>query len=106
MARLIFPKPATYRDPRLRELVAQLPCVSCGAWDVQAAHLNIGKGMGIKASDAAIAALCTECHREYDQGKTMSRDERRAYGYRAVALTYVALLERGWLTIDRDNVGG
>lgn len=113
MARLIFPKPATYRDPRLRELVAQLPCVNCGIEGrTQAAHLNIGKGMGTKASDAAIAALCFSgidwqgCHESYDQGRDMSREERRAFGYRVVALTYVALLERGWLTIDRGNIGG
>jgi hypothetical protein len=102
MARVLFPKPATYRDPRLRELVAKLDCVECGRAGVQAAHLNIGKGMGLKSSDAGMAAVCPACHAEYDQGKSMSRDERRAFGYRAVALTYIALVERGWLTIDKE----
>ena len=102
MARVLFPKPATHRDPRLRALVARLDCVNCGQHGTQAAHLNIGKGMGLKSSDAALAALCPTCHADYDQGVTMTRDERREFGYRAVALTYIALVERGWLMIDKE----
>jgi hypothetical protein len=34
----------------------------------------------------------------------MTRDERREYGYRVVALTYIALVERGWLMIDKGAV--
>lgn len=111
MARVILPKPATYRDPRLRELVARLPCVNCGVEGrTQAAHLNLGKAMGLKSSDAAIAALCCSgpgwqgCHEEYDQGKRMDKDERREFGQRVVMLTYVALMERGWLKIDQEAV--
>lgn len=111
MARVIFPKEPTYRDPKLRELVSRLPCVNCGVEGrTQAAHLNLGKGLGLKSSDAAIAALCCSgvgwqgCHEDYDSGKRMTRDERREFGHRVVMLTYVALLERGWLMIDRSAV--
>lgn len=101
-ARLLFPKPSTHRDPEYRRIVARLDCVNCGRCGVQAAHLNIGKGAGIKSSDAGLAALCPTCHAEYDQGRTMTREERRAFGYRVVALTYIALFERGWLVIDTE----
>src|SRR5260364_342023 len=50
------------RSEKLRRLVAMLPCMCCGQkGQTQAAHANFqsfGKGMGIKASDAALMALC------------------------------------------------
>ena len=42
-----------------------------------AAHRNEGKGMGIKVSDALVAPLCFSCHRTLDQGKDLTRDQRR-----------------------------
>ena len=58
-----------YRNKKLLEVVRQSPCQHCGAED--------GKGMGIKAHDYKIAALCFRCHSELDQGKTMGKDERK-----------------------------
>jgi hypothetical protein len=71
-----------YRNKKLLEVVRQSPCQHCGAEDgtVISAHSNWsedGKGMGIKAHDYKIAALCFRCHSELDQGKAMSKDERK-----------------------------
>lgn len=46
---------------------------------VQAAHSNWGSGKGrsIKADDNQVAALCLKCHYEIDQGKDLSREERK-----------------------------
>jgi hypothetical protein len=46
---------------------------------IVAAHSNQlrdGKGIGLKAHDYRIAALCFTCHAELDQGKNWSREER------------------------------
>lgn len=91
------PKPKTYRNRAHLDRVASLPCVDCGADDgtVVAAHMNAGKGMAIKATDAAVAALCFRCHSRLDQGGAMTCTERRAYEWEMVARTYIALVERG-----------
>ena len=100
-ARLIgIPKPQTYRSEKLRRAVAALPCVNCGCVGAtQTAHANTGKGMGIKTSDARVAALCVACHTELDQGGSMSKAERRAFENEVIAKTYVALIEAGLLQV-------
>lgn len=67
----------TYRNEKLRRYVASMPCVHCGSIDVQAAHRNQGKGIGIKASDGLLAAICWREHARIDQGKDLTRAERR-----------------------------
>lgn len=67
-----------FRSRQHRVNVAALNCVHCGRQGrSQAAHLNLlaaGKGMGLKASDALIVALCCDepgrrgCHHALDQG--------------------------------------
>lgn len=53
------PKDAPVRDEAYRRLVANDPCCHCGIVGYsQAAHSDSGKGMGIKASDDEIFALC------------------------------------------------
>lgn len=98
-----IPKSLTYRSERYRRAVASLPCACCGRpGPSQAAHSNLsehGKGMASKASDAATFPLCPECHREYDQGKSYTREERRQRAYEWIASTHVALIERGLLEI-------
>lgn len=42
----------------------------------QLAH---GKGKGIKAADEKTVPGCAWCHHELDQGKRLSKEERRAY---------------------------
>jgi hypothetical protein len=93
----------TYRSEKLRRAVASLPCVCCGRQGAtQAAHANLscfGKGMGHKASDAAIMALCMTCHGELDQGKTMGKLERWHQQMEWIAKTSVALIEAGLLEV-------
>jgi hypothetical protein len=72
----------TYRNKKLLEAVREAPCMHCGAQDgtVVAAHSNQqrdGKGMGIKASDYRIAALCHICHFQLDQGLLWNKEQRR-----------------------------
>lgn len=107
-ARLIFPKTLTFRSEALRRAVTQLPCMNCGiTGHTQAAHMNLGKGGAIKASDAAIAALCADrpgvrgCHSRLDQGGDLPKAERRAFEIEMVAKTYIALIERGLLTVSK-----
>lgn len=89
-----------FRSEKLRRAVSALPCQHCGREGcTQAAHRNEGKGMGLKTSDALLAALCSDCHRELDQGKDMSKAERRDMWNRACIRTYQALVESGVLVV-------
>ena len=70
-----------YRNKKLLEVVRESPCQVCNAKNgtVVAAHSNQlrdGKGRGLKASDAAIAAMCCSCHYDIDQGSKLSKQER------------------------------
>lgn len=76
----------------------------------QAAHSNqlrFGKGRGLKASDAAIIALCGTgfnkhgCHAELDQGSKMCKAEKQQFEYEHIALTLIALIENGNLVIAK-----
>ncbi|VFR96487.1 hypothetical protein RAN3_1874 [plant metagenome] len=70
--------PTVYRSRQHREYVAALDCVQCGKQKhSQAAHLNllaVGKGKGLKVSDALTVPLCADglafrgCHSKLDQG--------------------------------------
>jgi hypothetical protein len=102
----------TYRNDALLSAVRRLNCVHCQAEGrTQAAHSNqlrFGKGRGLKASDAAIMALCgpgygqVGCHAALDQGK-MSKSERYSFEYEHIALTLIALIEMGYLIIDKER---
>ena len=74
-----FPKTQYVRNKNLLRLVSTLNCQLCGFHLSQAAHSNWhgGKGIGIKASDNYIAALCQMCHYRIDQGMLLSKEERR-----------------------------
>lgn len=86
----------TWRSEKFRKLVASIDCSACGAsGPSQAAHRNEGKGMGIKVSDALCAALCPTCHTELDQGKSMTKQERRDFWNRAYINTVKELIESG-----------
>lgn len=73
----------------------------CGIEDgtVVAAHRNEGKGMGLKVSDALVAALCHKCHAELDQGKELSRDARRSLWDKAYIRTIQYMIENELLTV-------
>lgn len=83
-----------HSKPWLRA-VASLPCVICGAENVQAAHRNEGKGMGMKVDDCLTAALCVQHHTEIDSGSVFTREERRARLDDAILKTIVQLARNG-----------
>ena len=91
----------TYRNKKLLETCRQLPCQNCGIEDgtVCAAHRNEGKGMGVKVSDALVAALCHRCHHELDNGKLLSREARREMWNQAYIKTVQAMIEREVLKV-------
>lgn len=92
------PKAATFRSEAWLAAVRSLPCVKCGK-PAEAAHRNEAKGMGIKADDALTAALCREHHAEIDQGRHMTREERRAEIDRCIVLTVRELARAGRLAV-------
>lgn len=89
-------KQKTYRSRKWLAAVGQVEqCVLCGAWGVQVAHRNESKGMALKVDDSLTAALCAKCHHEIDNGKGLSRDERRQMMDRAIVLTLMQLTRMG-----------
>jgi hypothetical protein len=78
-------------------------CVRCKViCQPQCAHRNEGKGMSMKTSDAATAALCPICHVELDQGSTLTREDRRAEMNRCIVLTHIELADRGVLIVNLE----
>jgi hypothetical protein len=55
--------------------------------------------MGMKAPDHQVASLCYRCHMNLDQGKDMTREERREFWQRAHMKTIAGLFERGILGV-------
>ena len=94
----MYQKHQYVRSKKLLKLVAGLDCQACGLGNmVQAAHTNWGggKGRGVKADDNLVAALCLKCHYEVDQGKNLSKEERKAMWETAHKATIKAL-EADW----------
>lgn len=81
-------------------------CFGCGAHNdgsVVACHANwqeMGKSAGSKAHDFAAAYCCAGCHAELDQGKNMSREDRKAFWMRAFWATQQWLWESGYLIVS------
>lgn len=73
------------RDRKLLDIAYQFDCMLripgiCEGGAGEPAHSNQakhGKGGGMKAHDIYHVPACRSCHRELDQGKTMTREERR-----------------------------
>jgi len=87
-----------------RRAVAALPCIWCGISDFsQHAHLNLGKGMGIKTDDRTGFPLCCTrpdiegCHVAYDQYRLVDggREAHRDYGLEWGRITRHTILESG-----------
>lgn len=76
-------------------------CVLCGAYGIQAAHINEGKGMSQKTDDCLTAAICQSCHHELDNGKKYTRDERREILRKAVLDTIAQLARMGLIDAKR-----
>jgi hypothetical protein len=82
------PKRRYARSRELLQACRLLPCQHCGAQDdtVVAAHSNWGvhgKGRGIKADDTRVAALCSICHHQMDQGFLWDAPTKRAHWWAA-----------------------
>jgi hypothetical protein len=93
-------KQPIFRSEKHRRAVASQECGGCDSFaGSQAAHENMNKGMGLKVSDARCAALCPICHRELDQGASMTREERREFWKDAFIKTIVRMIERGVLVV-------
>lgn len=94
-------KQPIYRSEAWLKAVRSLPCcVRCGTFtQLQAAHRNEGKGMATKADDCLSAALCPPCHHGIDQGRDMTRAERRAEMDRCIVLTLLELVRDGKVVI-------
>ncbi|WP_241744794.1 hypothetical protein [Morganella morganii] len=89
-----------FRSKKWLQAVSEIDCcVLCGRYGVQAAHRNEGKGMGIKADDCLTAALCEECHYRIDNGRDMTREERRSEMDKAIVLTIRKLANEGRLSV-------
>ena len=88
-----------FRSKKMLQLLREVPCGACGISDgsVAGAHRNEGKGMGLKVSDALAAPLCFSCHRYLDQGKDMTREERRDFWNRAYINGMQYLIENDML---------
>lgn len=89
-------KQKTFRSKKWLAAVGSIEyCVLCGDWGIQVAHRNEGKGMGLKADDSLTAALCIPCHNSIDNGKNLTREERRQLMDRAIVLTIKEITRRG-----------
>ena len=77
--------------------------MACGREGMtQAAHTNRlqdGKGMGLKAPDTCLMALCTTCHRELDQGGKLSKAERQELEAELNLKTLRRLITDGFLRV-------
>ena len=97
-----------YRNRKLLDLAYELPCMlqlpCCEGGVGEPSHSNQpkhGKGGAIKAHDCFYVPACRACHRELDQGRTMSRDEKRQVWDDAFLRTYVALWEQGLIKVAK-----
>jgi hypothetical protein len=95
-----------YRNKKLLKLAENIHyCQSCGQeapGQIVMAHSNQsrdGKGMGIKAHDYRVAALCFTCHSELDNGKLYSRSEAVEMWELAHRKTIGYLFEAGLINV-------
>lgn len=94
-------EPTEYRSRDWMAAVASIgTCVLCGQYGVQVSHRNEGKAKGRKNDDCLTAALCPACHYEIDQGKALTREERRARMDKAIVLTLQALVRAGKVRVS------
>lgn len=99
---LANPKERPVRSPKYLREVALLPCANCRREGVsQAAHINRGKGMAIKAPDNHTFPLCATgswgegCHVLYDQYKLADKHASAEMGEDWAKQTYNTLKRAG-----------
>lgn len=88
---------------RVNQCQLRLPgvCIGYSPEGCEPSHPNMqefGKGMGHKAADIH-AAACHACHAEIDQGRHMSKAERREAWLHGCARTVLLYLENGWIGV-------
>lgn len=96
-----------YRDRALLDLAYQLNCTLqiggvCEGGPGEPCHSNQsrhGKGGSIKAHDCFFASGCRSCHRELDQGKRFTREEKAEIWQRAHERTLLQLWEQGLIRV-------
>lgn len=71
----IAPERGTARCRAHMALVAQLPCVCCGAWPVQLHHPIHERFAQRKSSDLDVIPLCPPCHRHLHASPAAWRDQ-------------------------------
>ena len=70
------------RDRKRLAAIRKLPCVKCGGGSSQAAHSNFGehgKCKSRKADDKYTIPLCHSCHSDFDQYKTVGREQSKEW---------------------------
>jgi len=96
-----------YRDRDLLNCAYHFPCAlqfpGCEGGDAgEPAHSNHwkhGKGGAMKAHDCYHIPACRSCHRELDQGRTMTRDEKHDAWERAFWDYLPELWRNGYLRV-------
>lgn len=100
-----------YRDRKLLDLAYELGCQLqlpgiCEGGPGEPAHSNQsrhGKGGALKAHDCFFASACRSCHREIDQGRAMSREEKFDVWQRAHERTLLELFRRGLVVVAQQG---
>lgn len=96
-------KDAMYRNRKLLDAVYNVPCFVCGQ-PSEPCHSNLlvhGKGKGLKSTDAAIMALCRDHHMMLDQGREMTKEERREFTFEAISYTLIYMIENGLIEVKK-----
>jgi hypothetical protein len=85
---------------RWYQAVAELEtCSLCRAYGVQVSHRNEGRGLGQKSAFHLTAAICPPEHYAIDNGKDMTREQRRAAWNAAYVDTIDRLIRAGKLVL-------
>lgn len=82
----------------------QLP--GCTNRDTVAAHsssLSDGRGFSFKAHDHMTAPACDPCHRQYDHGAKLSKQERQDLFVRAWKAWQLTCWERGYFEVKKGT---
>lgn len=104
---LAHPKDKPVRSPKYLRAVAALPCINCSREGAsQAAHINRGKGMAIKAGDNKTFPLCATgtwgegCHIAYDQYRLGDKHTSAEMGERWATSTFNTLKRAGQVPMN------
>lgn len=96
-------KPTTWRSLSFRRAVASLPCVATGVeGSTQAAHVDMGKGMALKTSDATCFAASVQYHAHIGSTGNMGREKKRATEDELNRKTILELCKRGMLVVNPE----